>query len=156
MASQCSNCMSSGICVACSCARQDDSEVRHIVPCVATAPCFQPSSVSISSQPVITLSSSPQSPQVVELPSFHRLSDPHFQLNDLWGVECAELVSRCYSKAVHWIPNLFKIPYWKQISFFLNRVNPSLLSLLWEFSHGVHCSEGCICISIARSTKTPT
>ena len=60
---------------------EDDSEVhegdRHIVPCVATAPCSQPSSifissqpssVSILSQPVITLSSLPQSPQVVELP----------------------------------------------------------------------------------------
>ena len=132
MASRCCKCMSSGICVACSCAHQhtpcsncypsrvdrcrdlarhsntswtlsisdseDDSEVHkgdcHIVSCVATAPCAQPSSVSISSQPVITLSSSPQSPQVVELPSFHLLSNLHFQWNDFSGDECVELVSR--------------------------------------------------------------
>ena len=110
---------------------KDDSEVHegdhHIVPCVATAPCSQPSSifissqpsfVSISSQPVITLSSLLQSPQVVELPLFRPLSDANFQWNDLSDDGCVELVSRCYSKAVHWIPNLFKIPYGKQGRFF--------------------------------------
>ena len=29
------------------------------------------------------------------------------------------VISRCYPKAVHWIPNLFKIPYGKQGRLFI-------------------------------------
>ena len=114
---------------------KDNSEVhkgdRHIVSCVATTPCSQPSSVSIISQtssvsmlsqPVIALSFLPQSPQVVELPSFRPLSDLHLQWNDLSGDECIELVKRCYSKAVHWVSNFFKIRYGKLGRFFVKEL----------------------------------
>ena len=122
MTSLCCKCMSSGVCIACSCVRQhrvcsncypsrigccrnishhsttsrawsrssggDNDSEDHIGSCVTIVPCSQPSAI-LTTQPVTTLSS-PQSPLVVELPSFRSLSGPHSHWNGLAGDECVE------------------------------------------------------------------
>ena len=48
---------------------------------------------------------------VVEVPPFRPVCDPKFKWHDLSGPECMAAIDRCYSRAVQWIPNLFKVPY---------------------------------------------
>ena len=151
-ASRCCKCMSSGVCVACSCARQnshcsncypsrigrcrnlpdisDDSRSssildpplvdpdRHIEPRVVRVPRSQES--SFTSTPVIA--TAPPNQDIVGLPSFRPLSPPNFCWGNLTGEECVELINRCYSIAVHWIPNLFKLPSGKQGKSFIKEL----------------------------------
>ena len=70
--------------------------------------------------PSPSLSLHPQT--VADLPLFHPVSDPHFKWKDLTGEDCVVLINRCYSKAVHWIPNLFMIPYRKQGKLFIKEL----------------------------------
>ena len=60
-------------------------------------------------------SSSPVSPlsSPVDLPSFQPMGDPQFQWKSLAGRKCMKLIDKCYEVAVHWIPNLFKVPHGK-------------------------------------------
>ena len=71
----------------------------------------QPSAVSPNHTSPASLLSSHNS--VVDLPSFKTVSDPNFVWGVLSGNECISVINRCYSKAVHWTPNLFKVLYGK-------------------------------------------
>ena len=63
------------------------------------------------------------SPQnVVELPPFHLVCDPYFKWYDLSGPECVAANDCCYSRAVKWIPNLFKVPYGRHCKSFVREL----------------------------------
>ena len=52
-------------------------------------------------------------PEVVSLPPFRFLAPPNFLWGSLSvqsGVESVDQINNCYSRAVHWIPNLIKLP----------------------------------------------
>ena len=72
---------------------------------------------SLSSSPSPSPTSSPQNSHhqsVVDLPCFRAASEPNFRWNGgMPGSECVGLIERCYARAVHWIPNLFKVPFGK-------------------------------------------
>ena len=38
------------------------------------------------------------------------MADPHFAWGSLDGPSCVSLISDCYDEAVHWKPNLFRLP----------------------------------------------
>ena len=44
------------------------------------------------------------------LPPFELPADPSFTWGIHSGIECAQLISKCYDEAIHWKANLFKIP----------------------------------------------
>ena len=50
------------------------------------------------------------SPRPPSLPPFETPADPSFMWGDLPGEECVQLVNNCYDEAIHWKPNLFKVP----------------------------------------------
>ena len=56
---------------------------------------------------------------VADLPLFCLVSDRHFKWKDLTGEGCVVLIDRCYLRTVHWIPNLFMIPYGKEDKLFI-------------------------------------
>ncbi len=61
------------------------------------------------SAPSVTSPSSP----VVKLPSFRSMAEPEFRWKNLSGPQCVSLIDKCYDVAVHWVPNLFKVPHGK-------------------------------------------
>lgn len=69
-----------------------DSPTRH------SSSSSSPSDYAPNSQPKVVMP---------RLPA----SDPNFKWKDLSGIDCVEIIDKCYSKAVHWIPNLVKVPY---------------------------------------------
>ena len=46
----------------------------------------------------------------VNLPSFKEMANPHFVWGTLDGTACVSVISDCYDVAVHWRPNLFRLP----------------------------------------------
>uniref|UniRef100_A0A1X7V0A1 ABC transporter domain-containing protein n=1 Tax=Amphimedon queenslandica TaxID=400682 RepID=A0A1X7V0A1_AMPQE len=70
-------------------------------------------SPSLLSHPPASPVSSPV-PATADLPSFRPSAKPLFRWKSLDGSECVRLISECYDRAVHWIPNIFKIPHGKQ------------------------------------------
>ena len=49
---------------------------------------------------------------VVDLRRFRPALAPNLRWNGgMPGSECMDLIHRCYARAVHWIPNLFKVPF---------------------------------------------
>lgn len=119
----CCRCNRTGVCQGCAC-------VKAKRPCSSCLPsrlgtCLncQPSSpesldreesdldVDISSfvSDVPPLDSTSVS-SVPALPSFVPSADPLFSWGSLDGVQCVSAISECYFTAVHWRPNLFRVP----------------------------------------------
>ncbi len=96
------------------------------VPGLSTQPSWhvsQPSSLgprsvdSISVMNSVSVSLSPTPcPQVPTgdpipaLPSFTHAVEPSFTWGSLDGPSCVSAITECYSAAVHWKPNLFRVP----------------------------------------------
>ena len=55
--------------------------------------------------------------------SFRYVSNPNFKWNGILGKDCAQLIGRCYSEAVHWVSNLFKVPYGKHGKVFVRELS---------------------------------
>ena len=71
---------------------------------------------------------------VINLPLFRPVSDPHFKWKDLTGVV---LINWCYSRATHWIPNLFTIPCGKQGKLFIKKL--TCLFCLYSEDSAMEC-----------------
>ena len=84
-----------------------------------------------------------RSSTTVDLPPFRPSADPQFQWNSLSGKKCIELIDKCYDVAVHWIPNLFKLPHGKSGKLFVRE-----LSLLFR-AYAEDSSKECIALKAA-------
>uniref|UniRef100_A0A1X7SUI9 Tesmin/TSO1-like CXC domain-containing protein n=1 Tax=Amphimedon queenslandica TaxID=400682 RepID=A0A1X7SUI9_AMPQE len=69
-------------------------------------------------------SSSPsRSSLLADLPPFCQVAEPYFQWNNISGRKCIKLIDKCYDRAVHWIPNLFKVPHGKSGKSFVQELS---------------------------------
>ena len=65
--------------------------------------------ISLPSDPLIAYHSD-CTLSIPDLPPFEPLDDPLFAWGSLDGESCVSIINECYSTAVHWKPNLFRIP----------------------------------------------
>lgn len=80
---------------------------------------------------------------LADLPSYRPVAEPLFQWNNISGRKCIKLIDKCYDKAVHWIPNLFKVPHGKSGKSFVQE-----LSLLFR-AYGEDSAKECIALKAA-------
>ena len=102
-----------------SSSEDEDEDYDPGIPSVSRIPptVVQPSipsnggpSIPSNGGPVTNHSPSP-SPPIVGLPPFRSVPEPEFRWKFLYGPQCMRLIDRCYDVAVHWIPDLFKVPH---------------------------------------------
>ena len=71
------------------------------------------------------------------------MAEAKFRWKSLSGSECVSLIDKCYNIAVHWIPNLFKLPHGKHGKFFVAE-----LSVLFR-AYAYDSSKECIALKAA-------
>ncbi len=121
----------------------EDEDYDPGIPSVSRIPPTddQPS-VSRNGGPVIHQSQSP-SPPIVGLPPFRSVPEPEFRWKFLYGPQCVRLIDKCYDVAVHWIPNLFKVPHGRHGKSFV----AELASLFCDYAQ--ESSRECIALKAA-------
>ena len=73
-------------------------------------------SPSLFSQP-------PEAQAVPELPPYSPSAEPKFLWRSMAGHKCVQAIDVCYDRAVHWIPNLFKVPHGKHGKSFVRELS---------------------------------
>ena len=129
----CCRCNRTGVCRGCACVRANkpclDCLPRQLGRCQnvflpsASRPTSPPKPIyvdpipepiSVSQDPaneiISTSQMSPPWPQAPTLPCFAQAADPTFVWGSLDGPTCVSAIMKCYHVAVHWKPNLFRVP----------------------------------------------
>ena len=123
----CCRCNRNGVCEGCACVKANRLCSSCLPGRLGTCLNCQPSSTesvdsesdsdveTSSSVSVAPLEASSSSASTLEstipaLPSFVPSADPLFTWGALSGAQCVSVISECYSTAVHWRPNLFRVP----------------------------------------------
>ena len=95
------------------------------LPTVSVLPALPSSTAPVSSRSARDSSMQPNSsPRPPSLPPFETPADPSFMWGDLPGDECVQLVNNCYDEAIHWKPNLFKVPNGNDGEKFVKEMSP--------------------------------
>uniref|UniRef100_A0A1X7UBN0 Reverse transcriptase domain-containing protein n=1 Tax=Amphimedon queenslandica TaxID=400682 RepID=A0A1X7UBN0_AMPQE len=131
----CSRCNRTGVCRGCACVKasractgclprrlgtclnlqQPPPSVSAVAPVDSTfdstcdSVCSNDLSSQVSSSLPVSPTSSPSLP-IPDLPTFSPAVEPSFTWGSVDGVSCASAINDCYSVAVNWKPNLFRVP----------------------------------------------